>query len=220
MGMAKKATKQQKKATVIKSGKSARSSDKSDKKIKAIKSEKKVKAGVAKEEKAALKSAVPTQNTQGKNKKEVTAAKKTSNDSGAISKYNKTAKLIEKAKTETVVGASKTLREALSGTIKSAAEMEPAALFSEVPITVSDQEKKAVARKLTQAGTNFENVYKIAKSMKAKNYKMSESFEVRTPIMHKVLGWGFILSSENNRIQVLFKDGVKTLITNYNKNGL
>lgn len=80
---------------------------------------------------------------------------------------------------------------------------------------LTDQEKKALNRKITQAGSNWEAVYKIAKDLKAKGYKMSETFDPKTPIIHKVLGWGFVLSSENNRIQVLFKDGLKTLITNY-----
>lgn len=44
-------------------------------------------------------------------------------------------------------------------------------------------------------------------------YKMSGSYEAKTPIKHKVLGWGYILSSNNSRIEVLFQDGVKTLIT-------
>jgi hypothetical protein len=83
------------------------------------------------------------------------------------------------------------------------------------PSGLTDQEKKALNRKITQAGSNWEAVYKIAKDLKAKGYKMSESFTPKTPIVHKVLGWGFVLSSENNRIQVLFKDGLKTLITNY-----
>lgn len=82
---------------------------------------------------------------------------------------------------------------------------------------MTEQERKALNRKITQAGSNWEAIYKIAKDLKARGYKMSESFNPKTPIVHKVLGWGFVLSSENNRIQVLFKDGLKTLITNYQK---
>lgn len=83
------------------------------------------------------------------------------------------------------------------------------------PSHLTDQEKKALNRKITQAGSNWEAVYKVAKDLRARGYKMSETFDPKTPIVHKVLGWGFVLSSENNRIQVLFKDGLKTLITNY-----
>jgi hypothetical protein len=34
-------------------------------------------------------------------------------------------------------------------------------------------------------------------------------------LMHKVLGWGFVLSNLNDRLEVLFKDGIKVLISNY-----
>ncbi|MFN3454082.1 MAG: hypothetical protein ACK41T_03925 [Pseudobdellovibrio sp.] len=50
---------------------------------------------------------------------------------------------------------------------------------------------------------------------KALNYKMTDTFESLTPIQHKVLGWGFILSNENDRLEVLFENGIKMLISNY-----
>ncbi len=53
---------------------------------------------------------------------------------------------------------------------------------------------------------------------KAAAYKMSESFESLKPIQHKVLGWGFILTNDNNRLEVLFENGIKMLISNYKAN--
>jgi len=53
------------------------------------------------------------------------------------------------------------------------------------------------------------------KSFKAKNYSMRDVFEAQTPIQHKVLGWGVILNVQNDRLEVLFKDGIKFLISNY-----
>jgi len=50
---------------------------------------------------------------------------------------------------------------------------------------------------------------------KAQVYKMTEVFEAMKPIQHKVLGWGFVLSNENNRLEVLFENGIKMLISNY-----
>jgi len=50
---------------------------------------------------------------------------------------------------------------------------------------------------------------------KAQVYKMTEVFEAMQPIQHKVLGWGFVLSNENNRLEVLFENGIKMLISNY-----
>lgn len=53
------------------------------------------------------------------------------------------------------------------------------------------------------------------KALKPTAYKMSESFEARTPILHKVLGWGFIITNQNDRLEVLFQQGIKFLISNY-----
>lgn len=54
-----------------------------------------------------------------------------------------------------------------------------------------------------------------SKGLKASNYNMSKSYEAQTPIQHKVLGWGYILNNVNDRLEVLFKDGIKYLISNY-----
>lgn len=50
---------------------------------------------------------------------------------------------------------------------------------------------------------------------KAVNYKMSDTFSALTPLQHKVLGWGFILSCDNDRLEVLFETGIRMLISNY-----
>jgi hypothetical protein len=50
---------------------------------------------------------------------------------------------------------------------------------------------------------------------KAVSYKMSEKFETMIPLQHKVLGWGFILTNENDRLEVLFETGIRMLISNY-----
>jgi hypothetical protein len=50
---------------------------------------------------------------------------------------------------------------------------------------------------------------------KATPYAMSATFEAHQPIQHKSLGWGLILSNNNDRLEVLFETGVKILISNY-----
>ncbi|MFZ3231913.1 MAG: hypothetical protein WA160_17025 [Pseudobdellovibrio sp.] len=50
---------------------------------------------------------------------------------------------------------------------------------------------------------------------KAVPYKMSDKFTALSPIQHKVLGWGFILSNDNDRLEVLFETGIRMLISNY-----
>lgn len=50
---------------------------------------------------------------------------------------------------------------------------------------------------------------------KAVPYKMSDKFSSMIPMQHKVLGWGFILTNENDRLEVLFETGIRMLISNY-----
>ncbi len=50
---------------------------------------------------------------------------------------------------------------------------------------------------------------------KAIQYKMSEKFSPMIPVQHKVLGWGFVLTNENDRLEVLFETGIRMLISNY-----
>lgn len=50
---------------------------------------------------------------------------------------------------------------------------------------------------------------------KAVSYKMSDTFSALSPVQHKVLGWGFILKNDNDRLEVLFETGIRMLISNY-----
>lgn len=63
--------------------------------------------------------------------------------------------------------------------------------------------------------TKWNSLYKKAQQMDVKPYNMKAVFEEKTAIMHKVLGWGYILANRNDRLEVLFKDGIKYLISNY-----
>jgi len=59
-------------------------------------------------------------------------------------------------------------------------------------------------------------LYKKYGNLEAAEYDMTRQFEERKPIQHPRLGWGFILSIVNDRLEVLFQEGIKTLISNYN----
>ncbi len=50
---------------------------------------------------------------------------------------------------------------------------------------------------------------------KAITYKMTETYSSLIPLQHKVLGWGFVLTNENDRLEVLFENGIRMLISNY-----
>lgn len=46
-------------------------------------------------------------------------------------------------------------------------------------------------------------------------YSMRKTFAPKTPIIHKTMGWGYVLDNKNDRLEVLFKDGIRYLISNY-----
>lgn len=50
---------------------------------------------------------------------------------------------------------------------------------------------------------------------KAPVYKMSEKYAAGSPLSHPRLGWGFVLNNVNDRLEVIFETGIKTLISNY-----
>ncbi len=58
-------------------------------------------------------------------------------------------------------------------------------------------------------------LYKKYGKEKAITYKMSDTFPTMIPVQHKVLGWGFVLTNENDRLEVLFETGIRMLISNY-----
>jgi hypothetical protein len=77
--------------------------------------------------------------------------------------------------------------------------------------------KKAKAEKLAVAEgqVRWADLHQKYKAEKPQVYNMSAQFEANKPIQHKVLGWGYVLSNENDRLEVLFEQGIKMLISNY-----
>ena len=75
----------------------------------------------------------------------------------------------------------------------------------------------AAEENLTKLIKKWENLHKksAAKGLKPMPYSMKKKFDAQTPIQHKLLGWGYIMNNINDRLEVLFKDGVKYLISNY-----
>jgi hypothetical protein len=61
----------------------------------------------------------------------------------------------------------------------------------------------------------WQKFYDTHKNEKPKQYSMRDSFEAKSALQHVKLGWGFILSNINDRLEVLFKEGIKILISNY-----
>ncbi len=92
-------------------------------------------------------------------------------------------------------------------------------------IKAEKAEKPARSRKISVSASATEaasalaqkwiSLFKKAEQIEAKPYNMKAVFEEKTAIVHKVLGWGYILANRNDRLEVLFKDGIKYLISNY-----
>lgn len=75
--------------------------------------------------------------------------------------------------------------------------------------------KNLINQGAEELAKKWESLFKRADSIESKPYRMHDSFEERTAIEHKVLGWGFVLSNQNDRLEVLFRDGIRYLISNY-----
>ncbi len=69
--------------------------------------------------------------------------------------------------------------------------------------------------KVTRLTQKWMNLYRRSKNIKSVPYSMRNQYEAKTAIHHKILGWGYILANKNDRLEVLFKDGVRYLISNY-----
>ena len=66
-----------------------------------------------------------------------------------------------------------------------------------------------------KANARWGELFNKAKKVKAESYSLRGSYVPDSPILHKQLGWGYILSKKNDRLEVLFQDGIKYLISNY-----
>ncbi len=58
-------------------------------------------------------------------------------------------------------------------------------------------------------------LFRRSQQIESKPYNMRMEYAEKTAIVHKVLGWGYILANRNDRLEVLFEQGIKVLISNY-----
>jgi hypothetical protein len=68
-----------------------------------------------------------------------------------------------------------------------------------------------------EAEKKWQELHEKLGAEEALPYSISSQYESKMPLLHKVLGWGYILNIQNDRLEVLFKDGIKMLISNYQK---
>lgn len=84
---------------------------------------------------------------------------------------------------------------------------------------VPEAPKKEKKVKLDKTGLSEDQVkwhemHEKYKGVKAPLYTISAQFEAKTPIQHKIFGWGYVLSNEYDRLEVIFEDGKRMLISN------
>ena len=94
-------------------------------------------------------------------------------------------------------------------TLTVAAEKAPAKKKRMTKKQLADQSER---NELTE---KWAKLKEIDHDVKVQKYKMSEVYEPNTPIDHPLFGWGFILSLNNNRLEVLFESGIKMLVSNF-----
>ncbi len=96
-----------------------------------------------------------------------------------------------------------------------ALEAKPA----KVPKLKKSEQAKINADKaaLNEEERRWNEFHEKHKADKAQTYDMKATFEAAKPLQHKVLGWGWILTNDNDRLEVLFRDGKRILISNYSR---
>ncbi len=116
---------------------------------------------------------------------------------------------VTKAKVSKVVDESPEAMMETPSTLVSAAEKEPAKKKRMTKKQLADQTERS---ELTEKWAKLKDIDHEAKAQK---YKMSDVYEPNTPVEHPVFGWGFILSLNENKLEVLFESGIKMLVSNF-----
>ncbi len=130
----------------------------------------------------------------------------------------KESKAASKAMAKEVVKTPKILVETNKTVLEKSVDVTPAApaVVPEKLAKVKRTRKSKLAEeRLTQMGQKWAALYRKAQAIKPKPYSMKSSFDPKTPIVHKSLGWGYVLANKNDRLEVLFQDGIRFLISNY-----
>ena len=82
------------------------------------------------------------------------------------------------------------------------------------PERISAAQRKA-DKAAADSTAHWSDLHQKHNSEKPQVYDMKSQFEAHKPLQHKVLGWGWIMSVENDRLEVIFQDGKRMLISNY-----
>ena len=88
-------------------------------------------------------------------------------------------------------------------------------VVAEEPAATKKEKKVKIDKTgLSEDQVKWHELHEKHKAIKAPAYSISGQFEAKTPLQHKIFGWGYILSNEYDRLEVLFEDGKRMLISN------
>ena len=133
----------------------------------------------------------------------------------------------KKEKTEKPAKPAKAAKAAKAPKIEKAAKAakapKPAPVAEEPKAKVAKAPKVEVAKPISaelseeeaQLVKKWQKLQKQYAEEKPQNYAITGFYDVKTPIIHKILGWGVVLNRRENYIDVLFETGMKTLLINF-----
>lgn len=130
----------------------------------------------------------------------------------------KTSKKEEKLAKAAVAAPAKKEKPSKVQPVKVVTEEAPSEIIAEDVEIQSSGRKGKKYEGATEEETRWLELKDKHRNIKPLPYKMSEVYQEKTPIEHKVLGWGFVISVVNDRLEVLFRSGIKHLISNYKTN--
>lgn len=115
--------------------------------------------------------------------------------------------------------AKATKKKVVRGRVKSVATLKRAGLLRGKQTNKKARNsapEKLVEAQLEKLALKWEALHAKADAIPSETYNMRKTYQPHTGLKHKTLGWGFIIDNKNDRLEVLFKDGIRYLISNYN----
>lgn len=151
----------------------------------------------------------------GMQKKKKVAKTKTKAVKATASKNAQTKPIVKKAAKKLAPKKVETKSEAVKPQLKSQPKVEKTKAQETTPILSSKIDFKNLSAEAQEQYKRWLKLQKQLAEEKTIDYRMTEDFELKTPIAHKVHGWGVVMQKRDNYIDVLFEVGLKTLIVNY-----
>ncbi len=92
-------------------------------------------------------------------------------------------------------------------TLKKTSSVEPAS------VEKIKKPTKKQARLLDEHEKKWNELYKRARGISPVEFKVSAFFEAKSPLNHPQFGWGWVLKNTNHRLEVIFRDKVRLLLS-------